>query len=209
MSRAIEDCATFERVNGLLEYNPFTGKISRKVSSGRHGRWKAGTSAGCLSGGYNRIQIDGKSYKAHRIAHLLMTGNWPERDPEHANQKGVDNIWKNIKDVAPQHDNQGNRGLQVNNISGLRGVRWNRARKKWYVQIQVYGRRIHLGSFDSRDDAGLIWDAAARLVWIPRFQHLNHPGITAHHIVLNMRALRQIDAAMASPAVEQVFDLAA
>jgi hypothetical protein len=198
------ECASFERIKELLEYNPFSGKISRKVSQGGQ---KVGSAAGYLHNDHLRIRVDGKQYYASRIAHLLMTGNWPNKNPEHQNQQGCDNRWSNIKDEAGQHENQGVSGLQANNTSDLRGVTWDKNRKKWVSQIHLYGKNIRLGRFDNKDEAGLVRDAAARLAWTPRFQHLNHPGITAHHIILSDRVLRQIEAAMADEA--EVLSIAA
>jgi hypothetical protein len=171
---------------------------------------KAGDAAGCLGeGGYLQIRVDSKQYNTHRIAHLLMTRSWPNGNPEHENQIKIDNRWSNIKDLAPPHDNSGNKGLQINNTSGLRGVSWRRWNKRWQVHIYIHGKSINLGCFDNKDEAGLVWDAAARLAWTPRFQRLNHPRITAHHITLSDLALRQIEAAMTSQAVEQALAEAA
>jgi hypothetical protein len=150
----------------------------------RSGNRRAGDAAGYLDLDYILIVIDGKKYKAHRIAHLLMTGHWPEGNPEHKNQQGCGNRWSNIKDLATKHDDKGIEKLRTDNISGLRGVSCDNHKKKWHAKITVYGKTIHLGNFDNPEEAGLTWDAAARLVWIPRFQHLNHPGIMANHIVL-------------------------
>jgi hypothetical protein len=79
-------CADFDRINELLFYNPETGKLYWKVSrSGTNGVW---SEAGWLTDeGYNSVEIDGKSYKVHRVAHLLMTGHWPEGNPEHENRR--------------------------------------------------------------------------------------------------------------------------
>jgi hypothetical protein len=195
-SRLDEDCATFERVNELLEYNPFNGKISWKIPCSNQ---KAGDAAGYLDEDYLRISIDGKTYYAHRLAHLLMTGHWPEQNPEHKNQQGADNRWKNIKDLAPQHDNVGNTRLNSRNTSGLRGVTWDKRDKKWKVRILVYGKNIHLGRFDDKEEAGLVWDAAAKIVWSPRFQYLNFLDCFSDHIVLKPKVLRQIEAAMNAP----------
>jgi len=69
------------------------------LSSGRGCR--AGAEVGSSDkDGYLNVMLDGKVYKAHRLAHLLMTGHWPERNPEHENRIKSDNRWENIKDLA-------------------------------------------------------------------------------------------------------------
>ena len=96
--RLISECATFERVDGLLRYVPLTGIFYWKVSLTHS--IKVGDEAGSPDkNGYILIKIDGKLYRAHRIAHLLMTGHWPEGEPDHENRNPSDNSWINICEV--------------------------------------------------------------------------------------------------------------
>lgn len=46
-----------------------------------------------------------------------------------------------------------NHGLQKNNKSGVRGVKWDSSQKKWYAQINIKNNRIFLGRFDNKNDA--------------------------------------------------------
>ena len=49
---------TFERANELFKYEPETGMLIRKVTTGNN-RFHAGTAAGCSSpDGYLRVRID-------------------------------------------------------------------------------------------------------------------------------------------------------
>lgn len=43
--------------------------------------------------------------------------------------------------------------IQSNNTSGYKGVCWNKKSNKWYAQIRVNKKRIHLGSFTNIEDA--------------------------------------------------------
>jgi hypothetical protein len=47
--------------------------------------------------------------------------------------------------------------LFVNNTSGIKGVSWHKAEKRWVARIQFQGKTYHLGYFDKIEDA-----AAAR-----------------------------------------------
>lgn len=40
-----------------------------------------------------------------------------------------------------------------NNHSGTKGVRWHKGTKRWYAEIKLFQRKIHLGSFKSYEDA--------------------------------------------------------
>jgi hypothetical protein len=191
----IEDCATFDRANELLRYEPETGLFYWKVSL--NNKAKAGTEAGTLhSKSYIKIKIDGKKYRAHRVAHLLMTGHWPEGNPEHENRIRHDNRWENIKDLATVYENGGNQGRQSNNRSGLKGVLWYKKTKKWLAHIGCFGKQIHLGYFEDLRLAGLTYDAAAKLVWGPRFSCLNFLPWESDHIVLSPRAVSLIESLM-------------
>lgn len=161
-------CATFDRVDSLLRYEFLTGKFYWKISRGRTA--KSGSEAGSYSEGYIVIKIDGKSYKAHRVAHLLMTGSWPDGEPDHENRIRHDNRWENIKDLARnQSENGGNHGLNSNNTSGLKGVCWDTWSSKWMARIKFQWKMINLGRFEENRLAGLTYDAAAKIVWGRRF----------------------------------------
>lgn len=43
--------------------------------------------------------------------------------------------------------------IMSTNTSGYRGVSWNKKNKKWYARISVGTKRIHLGSFDNKNEA--------------------------------------------------------
>jgi hypothetical protein len=185
----------FERVDALLSYDPETGILRWKVS--RQGRGcRAGAEVGSSDkDGYLNVMLDGKVYKAHRLAHLLMTGHWPERNPEHENRIKSDNRWENIKDLARnQSENMGNQGPHMNNTSGLKGVSWDKQKRKWMSRIRVR-RPIPLGYFTDLRLAGLTYDAAAKLAWGLRFSCLNFPPEESDHIVLLERVFQQIESA--------------
>jgi hypothetical protein len=176
----------FERVN-----EPETGVLRWRIS---WGAVRCGSEAGTLrKDGYITIGIDGKRYQAHRVAWLLHEGHWPDGNPEHENQIKSDNRWVNIKDLAPnQSANGGNQGLRRNNSSGLKGVSWAKRERKWEVHIEIRSRGIGLGYFDDPREAGLHYDAAAKLAWGLRFSHLNFPQEESDHIILSDRVIQKI-----------------
>lgn len=58
-----------------------------------------------------------------------------------------------------------NQRLRKDNKSGVRGVKWNRARKKWEVSISAQGKRHYLGLFESLDKATKIRKEAENKYW--------------------------------------------
>lgn len=130
-----------------LDYNSETGIFVWKRKSRKN--LSIGIVAGCrdIQTGYIKIQIQGKSYYAHRLAFLWMTGSFPKNEVDHKNGLPSDNRWENLRDV--QHiDNQQNQNIhKCNNTTGYKGVCIFRGRFR--AQIQVKKKTIWLGDFDS------------------------------------------------------------
>ena len=134
-----------------LRYSPETGVFTLNVSKKR---LKLGAIAGCkdIINGYIKITIFGKPYLAHRLAFLYVEGEFPQAQVDHINHVRDDNRWENLR-PATHTTNQQNRSMNANNISGVCGVHWNKAAKKWVANIRIDGKRKHLGRFVSFDDA--------------------------------------------------------
>jgi len=113
---------------------------------------------------YRWIRLKGKTYAAHRLAWLYMTGEWPNPMPDHKNRDGLDNRWDNLRQATSAQNNQ-NRGLASNNTSGRKGVSWSKSHGQWQAQIKIDGRKKHLGYSSSRDGAHALYVATAIAAW--------------------------------------------
>lgn len=141
---------TAQYVRQILSYDPETG-IFRWAIERRPSRFKPGSIAGGLAAkGHIAIKIDGQSYKAHRLAWLYMTGEWPHQQIDHRNRIPADNRFKNLRECTNPVNCQ-NQGIRKNNASGFAGV--HRFHKKWAASISINMTRIHLGSFDTPEEA--------------------------------------------------------
>ena len=139
-----------EYLRRMILYNPETGDLVWKERPAM--RIKAGTLAGNInSGGYLSVQVKGKKRPAHRIAWFLYYGTWPKNDIDHINGIKTDNRIVNLRDVASVVNFQNQRKPRKNNKSGFLGV--SKKGNRWVAQIQVDGRRTHLGSFEKPEDA--------------------------------------------------------
>jgi hypothetical protein len=158
---------TAKRLRQLLYYNPKTG-VFRWRKATRTGV-PAGAIAGMLhtpNGGrmfYRWISIDGRKYKAHRLAWLYMTGRWPVRGIDHKNRVGTDNRWTNLR-LATASQNHGNSRFKPG-ISGLRGVfRVPSGRYRAHIGRDVEGRSVqkYLGTYATAQEAHEAYRAAAK-----------------------------------------------
>lgn len=149
-----------EKLYEVLHYAPSTGAFTWRVT--RRGlAWKGKPAGSLHSTGYVLIKIDGVQYKAHRLAWLYMSGEWPKYQIDHVNGDRADNRFANLRQATPS-ENSRNKKLHPYSHSGVRGVTWHEREKKWIVRIQGSEQRVYLGSFTRLEDAAAAYDAAAK-----------------------------------------------
>jgi hypothetical protein len=150
---------TADRVRYLLHYNPETGHFVWLLD--RSGTKRAGRRAGCLRpDGYRFIATDGGGYYEHRLAWLYVTGEWPAARLDHINGQRDDNRFENLR-VASLSENMRNRKTNYTSTTGLKGVQ-PRKSGRWAARIMVDGgRRIHIGTFDTAEEAHAAYCVAA------------------------------------------------
>jgi hypothetical protein len=138
MTKAI-DLPSKEFLLSLFDYKD--GDLYRKPE-------KSGTVDG---GGYIQTGIKGRYYKNHRLIFMMHHGYCPEYI-DHVNGNKLDNRIENLR-AATHSENLYNRKLQSNNLSGVKGVSWDKSSKKWKARISVDGKDLLLGKFDSIEEA--------------------------------------------------------
>jgi len=147
-------CFTAEEVRNRLDYDPETGIFRWKVRVMCFGGGRFhGDEAGTLKDGYKIIILFGRQYRAHHLAWLLMTGEWPpsDMDVDHKNRIRNDNRWTNLRIASRAQNNLNTRTFRKSR-SGHRGVHKNRA-NGWFARISVEKRVIHLGCFATLPEA--------------------------------------------------------
>ena len=102
--------------------------------------------------GYRTIQIEGKLYKAHRLVWKYHYGKDPKEFIDHIDGNKSNNNIKNLREATNQQ-NLFNRGPQKNNKLGIKGVK--KQRNKYIATIEINGKRKHLGSFNTIEEARL------------------------------------------------------
>ena len=124
------------------------------------------------SNGYGRTSIKGKSTAAHCAAYILFVGPIP-------NGMQIDHVCHNKTCVNPGHlrvatpsQNAINKGLRINNVSGLKGVSFRKSSGRWRARIAVNYKTLSLGEFDSVEDAKTAYNKAA-MYHFGEFAYLN------------------------------------
>lgn len=142
-----------------LDYDPETGAftwISRPAN-----RVKIGdTCTAKDSYGYVQIQLRGRNYRAHALAILYMTGEFPSDKVDHINGIPSDNRFANLRE-ANHSENLCNQPKRGGKSSKYKGVYWDRSRGKWAAKIKKDSKQYFLGRFDSEERAFEAYKSAA------------------------------------------------
>jgi hypothetical protein len=151
---------TYQELRELLRYEPDTGKWFWKVKISRN------RAAGDETGkpdvtGYCHIRYKRRLYKAHRLAWLYMTGEWPEGDIDHRDLNPSNNRWKNLRD-ATKSQNLANSKKYKNNKSGFKGVCKHSQNNSWVAEIRKNNKKISLGCFATKEEAAEAYVKAAQ-----------------------------------------------
>lgn len=130
-----------------LLYYPETGEF----------RWRNGTQR--LTGqtrkdGYVVIELRHKYYLAHRLAWLIMKGEWPPNEIDHINGNPSDNRILNLR-ACTCAENQENKAASSRNTTGYIGVfKTSKGNgRPFSAAIQKNRKKWHLGHFDTAEEA--------------------------------------------------------
>jgi len=103
--------------------------------------------------------VKGKGSKISMHRTILQVGE--NKQVDHIDLDGLNNCKSNLRIATPMQ-NTWNRCRSAANTSGLKGVCWNKACKKWQSQIKVEGKRKYLGLFDTPELAYEAYCSAAK-----------------------------------------------
>jgi hypothetical protein len=94
--------------------------------------------------GYCIISSDKFMTKSHHFAWYMVYGDVDFDELDHINRDRTDNRISNLR--------IGNRSLQTQNRES-KGYNWHKLTNKWISQIQIEGKKIHLGLFETEEEA--------------------------------------------------------
>lgn len=103
------------------------------------------------------IQIDGKKYKRSHLVFYFTNGYWAKPCIDHINGDSTDDRPSNLRE-ATIRENAWNHKKRARRIQLPIGVR-NLASGKFSARIGYCGKQIHLGSFQSPDEASAAYQS--------------------------------------------------
>ena len=132
-----------------------------------------------VGGGYIARNQRAKTRTGHTTVRLhreIMQAP-PGVEVDHINGDRLDNRRSNLR-LCSRDENMRNRRMHRNNTSGLKGV--SRHGRRWRAQLQVDGKKLHIGVFDTREEA----HDAYRVFSKAHHGDFGNAGLNEHDIVV-------------------------
>lgn len=148
---------TIERLRELYRYDPETGNLHIRAANRYRGLPADAVVGHPNADGYLVVMVDRHPRVAHRVAWALHYGVWPTERIDHDDQVKTNNRIGNLR-LATASQNTVN--CAARSESGRKGVRLLRG-KSWQATIKKHGRRTHLGTFATLDEAAHAYNKAA------------------------------------------------
>lgn len=145
---------TQEELKSKLIYDPESGIFTKK--NGKRTGY-------IFDGRYIRMRINGRPFKAHRLAWLYMTGRWPLDQIDHIDGNGLNNKFANLREATRVQNNH-NSAAKARKYDLPRGVSAVHKSKKFRAQISIGNRKKSLGTFQTPEDAGEFYELAAEML---------------------------------------------
>lgn len=132
-----------------LDYNPESGELHWKISTGKS---KAGKLAGCHSGRYLRVSLQGRTYSAHRIAWAIYYKEAPPSVVDHIDGNTLNNAISNLRAGTDCINQQNQKAAHKRNkSSSYLGV--SKFNGMWRAKIYHNKKYIFLGYHPTEESA--------------------------------------------------------
>jgi hypothetical protein len=174
MPSQVDTLPVVERLKEAFTYNPETGEFLWNVRPMRdfatynsyvtwHSRF-AGKVAGWKfkANGrfYMALTLDYQKLLAHRVAWKIMTGEEPKSTIDHEDNNGLNNRWGNLREATRSQQGE-NKRTRIDSESQVKGVD-KLPSGRYRAQIRIKGKSLHLGVFDTLEEAHEVYCTVAK-----------------------------------------------
>lgn len=138
-----------KNVKEYIKYEPATGRFFRIKSDCPRNQRSVGQETGLSNGprGYLLLKYKGKMIRTHRLAWLMVHGEWPDTI-DHINGNIKDNRIENLRNVSNRENCRNHYKHRAGKLVGA-----NKNHGKWQPNIRVKGKLLYLGNFDTEKEA--------------------------------------------------------
>lgn len=152
-----------QRIIDQISYDPASGELTWLVNK-RGGGAKVGRIVTRMNNyGYIVLTVSGRHLVGSRVAWFIHHGKWPDGEVDHCNGVRTDNRIVNLRDVTVTQNRQNCIGQPTKRkFSRFKGVGYDKRPRKWVARIVVNKKSIHLGSFDTEDQAAKAYETAEK-----------------------------------------------
>ena len=152
-----------EELAEKLDYDSATGVFTWRWRDDVEYAWNK-RNAGKIAGtpdkdGYIMVRINGRSYKAHRLAWLMSHKELPRDNIDHVNGRRDDNRIMNLRQASQAQNTHNSSGWRKKDLP--KGVQRRCDGKAFVARIMVNGVFRHIGSFQSIEDARAAYESVA------------------------------------------------
>jgi len=120
-------------------------------------------------------KVSGKSWYIDSCGYAVVAGgrsrlhrlllNAPKgTEVDHIDGDPANNRRANLR-LCLHADNVKNQRKRCSNTSGFKGVGWHKQRRRWRAYIQINRKLLHLGLFDTPEQASAAYQAAAGVLF--------------------------------------------
>lgn len=105
------------------------------------------------------------------MMHAIIANTPKGFNTDHINGNRLDNRRCNLR-ICTNSQNQANRGIPKDNVTGYKGIWFDPKRKRWFVHIKVNGKNKSIGRFLTKEEAAFAYNEYA-LRYFGSFAKLN------------------------------------
>lgn len=163
----LRECLRYENGQVFWLNRPRSHFESDRIFQSWNTKWanKEASSIFPTSGGKQRrqIRLKGKTIERSHVVWAICHGRWPDTDKviDHIDRNSMNDRIENLR-LVTQSQNAFNSSLKKTNKFGHRGIAYESRTNKYTAQIGMLGKHIHLGTFDTIEEAIAARRSAAR-----------------------------------------------